>query len=163
MSIAVFAGTFDPFTLGHLDVVMRAHSRFEKLYVSISWNPAKAKARFTVDERMELIRDAVRGIDNVEVTCFEGMLVDYCRSIGADTLLRSLRNASDIDYERQIETVNLMLDSGIETVYLLSKPEYAYISSTLVRSLMDLDISIKELVPNAEHQIIINKLHGGNN
>ncbi len=162
MSIAIFAGSFDPFTAGHLDIVQRAAPRFDKLYVSISRNPGKDRSRFTLEERLELIRDAVSGIENIEVTHFEGLLVDYCHEIGANSLIRSIRNGTDLDYERQLETVNRQLDPELETVFLLSKPELAYISSTLVRQLMDLGISIAELVPNANHTIILNKLNGGN-
>lgn len=162
MSIAVFAGTFDPFTAGHFDIVKRAAPRFKKLYVAICRNPAKDHTRFTLEERLELINDAVDGIENVEVAFFEGLLVDYCRSVHADTIVRSIRNGSDVDYERQLETVNLQLEPGIETMFFLSRPELAYISSTFVRSLMDLKISIEKLVPNANHSIIINKLNGGN-
>lgn len=163
MSIAVFAGTFDPFTAGHLDIVRRAAPRFEKLYISICRNPAKEHTRFTLEERLELIRDAIGGIENVDVAYFDGLLVDYCRSVNADTIVRSIRNGSDVDYERQLETVNLQLAPGIETMFFLSKPELAYISSTFVRTLMDLKISIEKLVPNANHTIITNKLNGGNN
>lgn len=162
MSIAVFAGTFDPFTNGHLDIVRRAHTHFEKLYVSICWNPAKEHFRFTIEERLELIRDAVKDLPNVEATWFEGLLVDYCHSIGADCLIRSMRSGADVDYERQLETVNRTLDPSIETIYMLASPELAYISSTLVRSLMDLNISIDALVPNANNKIITDKLNGGN-
>ncbi len=162
MSIAIFAGSFDPFTAGHLDIVRRAAPRFDKLYVSVSKNPAKEQSRFTVSERLELIRDAVAGIDNVEVTAFEGILIEYCHTIGADSLIRSIRNGTDLDYERQLAEINLQLDPKIETVFLLSTPELGYISSTLVRQLMDLGISIEKLVPNANHTIILNKLNGGN-
>ncbi len=158
MSIAVFAGTFDPFTLGHLDIAKRACARFEKLYITVSPNPGKGSAMFTWEERIELIRDAVKELPNVVVTGFSGLLVDHCRDVGADTLIRSIRNASDLDYERQLETVNHMVEPGIETMYLLSNAELAYISSTLVRSLIEIGISIDAMVPDPQHPIIKAKI-----
>ena len=158
MSIAVFAGTVDPFTLPHLDIAKRACARFEKLYITVSPNPSKGSAMFSWDERIELIRDAVKDLPNVVVTGFSGLLVDHCREVGADTLIRSIRSASDVDYERQLETVNHMAEPGVDTLYLLSNAELAYISSTLVRSLIEIGISIDAMVPNPEHPIIRSRL-----
>ncbi|MCH5279050.1 MAG: pantetheine-phosphate adenylyltransferase [Christensenellaceae bacterium] len=153
MSIAVFAGSFDPFTMGHLDIVQRAAPHFEKFYIAIFKNPGKQNDRFRLDERMQQIGDAVQGLRNVYVTEFSGLVVDYCRSIGADCLVRGIRNGSDVDYERQLESVNRKLAPEIETMFLLSKPEFAHISSSLVKQLMDINISIDGLVPDAEHII----------
>ena len=158
MSIAVFAGTFDPFTVGHLDIVKRVAPHVEKLYVAVSPNPGKSDAMFSWDERIELIKSAVSGIPSVEVCGAEGLLVDFCHSVNADLLVRSIRSAQDVDYERQLETVNKQLDASIETVYVLSKAETAYISSTLVRQLIALGISIENLVPDVSHPIIQRKL-----
>lgn len=158
MSIAVFAGTFDPFTVGHLDIVKRVAPHVEKLFVAVSPNPGKADAMFSWDERIELIKSAVCGMDNVEVCGAEGLLIDFCHSVNADMLVRSIRNAQDVDYERQLETVNKQLDGSIETFYVLSKAETAYISSTLVRQLIALGISIDKLVPDASHPVIRRKI-----
>lgn len=162
MSIAVFAGTFDPFTAGHLDIALRAGSMFEKLYIAVGKNPDKGQTRFTLDERLELIIDSVKENDRIFVASFDGLLVDFCRSVCADVIVRSIRSSSDVDYERQLESVNRVIDKSIETVYLFAKPELAYLSSTLVRNMMDLGVSIDNAVPNAEHKIIVNKLNGGN-
>ena len=153
MSVAVFAGTFDPFTVGHLDIVRRASTHFETLYVSVCPNPGKQLPRFSLEQRLELIRDAVRGIANVRVAHFEGLLVEHCRLIGADCIVRGIRSGQDVEYERMLEAVNKKLDSRIETIFLLSKPEYCHISSSLVRQLMDINIGIEDLVPNAENGI----------
>lgn len=158
MSIAVFAGSFDPFTIGHLDIVKRACTHYEKLYVTVSPNPGKGAALFSWDDRMELIRDAVKDLPNVIVTGFSGLLIDHCHEVGADVLIRSIRNGSDVDYERQLETVNRQVDPAVETVYMLSSSEYSYISSTLVRSLIDIGISIEKMMPNPEHPIIKKKI-----
>lgn len=153
MSIAICAGSFDPFTVGHLDIVRRGAAKFDIMYVSICWNPGKQGERFSLEDRLTLIRDAVKDLDNVRVTSFSGLLVDYCREIGADCIVRGIRNGSDVEYERMLESVNHRLDSRLETVYLLARPELAYISSSLVWQLMNLNISIDGLVPNAEHII----------
>ncbi|MBR3299062.1 MAG: pantetheine-phosphate adenylyltransferase [Clostridia bacterium] len=158
MHIGVFAGTFDPFTVGHLDVVKRAAPHFDRLIVTVCVNPGKGDAMFSLEERKALIVDAVKGIENVEVTMFGGVLIEYCRSVGASSLVRSIRSGSDVDYERMLESVNLRLDPGIETFFLLSKPELAHISSSLVRQLIGLGIAIDDLVPNAENAIIKNKI-----
>ena len=126
---------------------------FETLYVSVCPNPGKQLPRFSLEQRLELIRDAVRGIDNVRVAHFEGLLVEHCRLVGADCIVRGIRSGQDVEYERMLEAVNKKLDSKIETVFLLSKPEYCHISSSLVRQLMDINIGIEDLVPNAENGI----------
>lgn len=158
MHIGVFAGTFDPFTVGHLDVVKRAAPHFDRLIVTVCVNPGKGDAMFSLEERKTLIVDAVKDMDNVEVTMFGGVLIEYCRSVGASCLVRSIRSGSDVDYERMLESVNLRLDPGIQTFFLLSKPELAHISSSLVRQLIGLGIAIDDLVPNAENAIIKNKI-----
>ncbi len=158
MSIAVFAGTFDPFTLGHLDIARRVCTRFEKLYITVSPNPSKGAAMFSWDERMQLIKSCTCDLPNVVVTGFSGLLIDHCHEVGADTLIRSIRSAGDVDYERQLETVNRSLDPKVDTMYVLSAAEYAYISSTLVRQLIQIGIPIDRLVPEPEHPIILSKI-----
>lgn len=153
MSVGVFAGTFDPFTVGHLDIVRRASAHFETLYISVCPNPGKQPPRFTLEQRLELIHDAVRGIENVRITHFEGLLVEHCRLIGADCIVRGIRSGQDVEYERMLEAVNKKLNPKIETLFLLSKPEYVHISSSLVRQLMDINIGIEDLVPNADNEI----------
>lgn len=158
MRVGVFAGTFDPFTVGHLDVVRRAAPHFDRLIVTVCVNPGKGDAMFSLDERTELILDAVKDIQNVQVTCFSGVLIEYCNQVSASCLVRSIRSASDVDYERMLESVNKRLDSSIETFFLLSRPEMAHISSSLVRQLIGLGIAIDDLVPNVDNSIIKNKI-----
>lgn len=154
MKTCVFAGSFDPFTVGHLDVVKRAARLFDKAYVTVLYNPGKDRAMFSVEERVKLIQDAVSDIENVAVSQFSGLLVDYCRSIGASCIVRGIRSGSDVEYEHMLEAVNKKLDDSIETLYMLSKPEYAHMSSSLVRQLIELNIGIEDMVPNAMHDII---------
>lgn len=153
MRKAVFAGSFDPFTLGHLDIVKRASRRFDTVYIAVLDNPGKSAAEFTVNERAELIRDAVKTLPNAEALSYDGLAVDLCRKLGADCMIRGLRSGAEVDYERQLETVNRSVCPDIETVFFLAKPELAYISSSLVRQLMDIGIGIDALVPNPKHKI----------
>ncbi len=154
---AVFAGSFDPFTIGHLDLVQRISKQFEKVYISILYNPGKDSALFTISEREELIRDATAGMKNIEVTHFNGLLVDHAKYLGVGCIIRGIRTGADVEYERMLETVNNKLDSNIETLYILAKPEYSYISSSLVRQLMELNIDIDDLVPNSKHEIFLER------
>ena len=152
MSIAVFPGSFDPVTVGHVDIIKRASAMFEKLFVTVTKNPGKDEGAFSVEQRLELLRDAVGYIDNIELGVCEGILVEYCRSVGAEVIVRGIRSGSDVEYELMLESVNTRLDPGIQTVYLLARPEHAYISSNLVRQLLKTGISIEGLVPNADHK-----------
>ncbi len=148
--IAVFAGSFDPITIGHMDVIRRAAIMFERLYVCVSANPSK-NARFSADQRIELVREAVSSIPNVVVEADDGILVEYCRRVGAGCIIRGIRSGDDVQYEVMLESVNKRIAPEIETMYLLAEPEHSYISSSLVRQLLDIDISIQGLVPNADH------------
>lgn len=154
MKSCIFAGSFDPFTIGHLDIVKRAAHLFDKVHIVILYNPGKNAAMFSVDERVELIQDAVSDVKNVTVSQFDGLLVNYCRLVGAKFIVRGIRSGSDVEYEHMLEAVNKKLDDSIETVYMLSKPEYAHISSSLVRQLIELKIGIEDMIPNANHNII---------
>ncbi len=153
MSTAVFPGSFDPFTVGHLDIAERASKVFDKLYISILDNPGKS-TEFSLEERLELIRSAVKHIPNVIVESSSRLLVDYCRSIGASVIVRGIRSGADVEYETMLESVNSRIGPEITTVYLLSKPEHACLSSSLVRQLMKIGISIDGLVPDADHIIL---------
>lgn len=153
MSTAVFPGSFDPITVGHVDIIKRAAKVFDKVYVAILDNPGKG-SEYTVEERLELISDAVSGMPNVVADSSSGLLVDYCRSVGANVIVRGIRNGADVDYEAMLEAVNDRIAPDISTVYLISKGEYAHISSSLVRQLIKIGISIEGLVPNADHIIL---------
>ena len=153
MSIAVFPGSFDPITVGHVDIIRRAALVFEKVFVVILANPGKDE-EFSVEDRLELIRDALKDIPNASADSSFGLLVDYCRSVGASVIVRGIRNGSDVEYEATLEEVNTRIAPDIATVYLISKAEYAHISSSLVRQLMKIGISIEGLVPNADHKLL---------
>ena len=153
MTTAVFPGSFDPITVGHVDLIRRAAQVFDRVFVSILDNPGK-EYEFSLDDRLELIRDAVKDIPNVSVASSSGLLIDHCHEIGAGVIVRGIRTGGDVDYEATLEEVNTRIDPSISTVYLISKPEHAHISSSLVRQLIKIGIGIEGLVPNADNKIL---------
>jgi pantetheine-phosphate adenylyltransferase len=129
---AVFAGTFDPITLGHFDVIRRGCLLFEHLVVGIGINPSKTSL-FGLEERIDLARNVVRPFSNVSVESFEGLTVHYVRRIGARVILRGLRTLTDMEYEFGMTLTNHRLDPEIETVFLMADGEYSHISSSLIK------------------------------
>jgi pantetheine-phosphate adenylyltransferase len=133
--VAVFPGTFDPVTKGHVDIVLRGAKLFDEVIVAIGINTKKAML-FDLEQRTNWLRQAFSDIPNVRIEHYEGLTVEFCKGIGAQYLLRGLRNGTDFDYESHIAQLNKSLSSEIETVFILSSPELGYISSTLVRDLI---------------------------
>jgi pantetheine-phosphate adenylyltransferase len=129
---AVFTGTFDPITLGHLDVIRRGRLLFDHLVVGIGVNPNKA-ALFTIDERVELARRVVAAFDNVSVESFEELTVQFVSRIGARVILRGVRTLSDMEYEFGMSLTNYRLDPSVETVFLMADGEYSHVSSSLIK------------------------------
>ncbi|MBE2281696.1 MAG: pantetheine-phosphate adenylyltransferase [Ignavibacteriaceae bacterium] len=148
MRVAVYPGTFDPITFGHLDIVERAAEIFDIVYVSIGVNPAK-KPLFTVEERKRLISNAVTGFKNVEVAEYSGLLVEHARNLGAMSIIRGLRAISDFDYEFQLALMNRKLAGNISTVFLMPHEKYTYLNSSIIRSLSELGQDVSEFVPAA--------------
>lgn len=130
--IAVFPGSFDPITNGHVDIVQRAVGLFDKIIIAVGQN-AQKKYMFTREQRVTYIKNAFEGVDEIEVMDFEGLTVDFCRSVGARYILRGLRNPADFEFEKAIAQANRMMDQQLETVFLLTDPEFAAISSSIVR------------------------------
>ena len=135
MKIAVFPGSFDPITVGHYDLIERALPLFDKIVVAVGINSQK-KYLFDLDKRIAWLHKVFAGHDKVSVGQFEGLTVHYCETIGARYLIRGLRNASDFDYEKTISQLNHIVGDNIETVFLISKPEFSHISSTIVREII---------------------------
>jgi pantetheine-phosphate adenylyltransferase len=135
MKVAVFPGSFDPITIGHVDLINRAAPLFDKIVVAIGENSQK-KYLFETEQRIEWLNQVFADMANVEVGHYRGLTVDFCREIGAKYLLRGLRNASDFDYEKTISQLNHIIGDQIETVFFISRPEYSHISSTIVREII---------------------------
>jgi len=135
MKIAVFPGSFDPITLGHVDLVKRAIPLFDKIVVAIGVNTQK-KYLFTLEQRLANLTEVFAKYPTVEVDSFEKLTANYCNKIGADYMLRGLRNASDFDYEKTISQLNFIIGKELETVFLISRPEFSHISSTIVREII---------------------------
>lgn len=146
MRVAIFPGTFDPPTLGHIDVVARACALFDRVVVAILKNPAK-QPLFTLEERIAMLREACRPHGAVEVDTFDGLLTDYAAKTGASAIVRGIRNTVDFDYELQMAGMNRHLAPAIDTVFLATSTPYAHISSSLVRDIVTFGGSLKGLVP----------------
>jgi len=145
--IAVYPGSFDPFTNGHLDVVERALGIFDHLIVAVAGNPDKRQPLFSVDERVRLIKDAVQGYDRVEVSSYTGLTVEYARSRGATTLVKGLRAYSDFDAELQQALMNRKLAPDIHTVFLMSSFAHIFVSSSILKDIASYGGNVSDLVP----------------
>ena len=145
-TIAIYPGSFDPLTNGHLDIIRRASRLFDRLLVSVLENEGKAPM-FSVPERMELIARCTRGIDGVEVHSFSGLLVDFMRRVEASVVVRGIRAVSDYEYELQMALMNRELYEGAETIFMLPAVEYTFVSSRLVKEVFRLGGDIAHLVP----------------
>ena len=144
--VAVCPGSFDPLTMGHVDIIERAARLYDRIIVAILVNQNK-RPLFSVHERLAIIREVFTGRDNVEADTFEGLLVDYARAKGATVIVRGLRAVSDFEYESQMALMNRHLSPHLETTFLVPAEQYTYISSTLIKEVFSLGGSIDGLVP----------------
>ena len=133
--IAIFPGSFDPFTVGHESIVKRALSIFDKIVIMIGYN-ANKKPFFPVEKRMKWIREVFEGNSHVEVESYDGLTVDFCRKVGARYILRGLRTSADFEFERAIAQVNRQMSPDIETIFILTIPEHTPINSTIIRDII---------------------------
>ncbi|MEZ5319303.1 MAG: pantetheine-phosphate adenylyltransferase [Vicinamibacterales bacterium] len=144
--LAIFPGTFDPLTLGHVDVIRRSARLFDRVTVAVLVNREK-QPMFSVEDRLRAIRASVAGLATVDVDAFEGLLVDYARRRGATAIVRGIRGVSDFDYEWQMALMNRHLDADIETVFLMPAEQFTYVSSRFVRDIIALGGPLEGLVP----------------
>ncbi len=156
---AIYAGTFDPLTLGHMDVIERAIRIFDRLIVAVSESRAKRPA-FDLEERLGIVREAVTPMEQVEVTSFNGLLVDYARQRGIHVLIRGLRAISDFEFEFQMALMNRKMTPEIETIFLMPKEEYSYLSSSTVREIAELGGDVSRFVPEATMYALTHKFGG---
>lgn len=147
MAKALYPGSFDPITLGHLDIITRSSERFEHLYVGVIDNQNK-NSLFTLEERKQLIEEAVKDMPNVSVVTFDGLSVSCAKQVGATALVRGLRAISDFEYELQLASTNKRIDANIETMFLMANTDYSYVSSSLVKELASYHADISFYVPN---------------
>jgi pantetheine-phosphate adenylyltransferase len=145
-TLAVYPGSFDPLTNGHVDVIARCARLFDRVVVAILHNPEK-RALFSLDDRLAILREETAAHSNVEVDTFEGLLVDYARSRQATAIVRGLRSVTDFDYEMHMALMNRHLNAEIETVFLMPAEQFTYVSSRLVKEIAALGGSLKGLVP----------------
>jgi pantetheine-phosphate adenylyltransferase len=146
MTIAVYPGSFDPVTNGHLDIITRASLRFERVIVAVLNNSNK-KALFTVEERKQLLSLATKELTNVQIDSFDQLLVDYMRDQNADVIIRGLRAVSDFEYELQMASTNRKLNDDVETFFMMTNPIYSFLSSSIVKEVARFHASVSELVP----------------
>jgi pantetheine-phosphate adenylyltransferase len=151
--IAVYPGSFDPITNGHIDVVERTLRIFDRVIVAIATNPDKDSSLFSVDERLEMIREVLQKHGSrVETDSFEGLLVDYAEKIGAQVIIRGLRAISDFEYEFQMATMNRGLKPKLETLFMMTGESFFYVSSRLVKEVVSLGGDVSSLVPKTVFQ-----------
>jgi len=143
---AVFPGSFDPITRGHESIIRRALPLFDKVIVAIGENGEK-KSFFTMEQRLEWLRDIFKGQPKIEIASYPGLTVDFCRKNNIPYILRGLRTAADFEFERGIGQMNKLMDPGIETVFLLSEPEYTSLSSSIVRDIIRNGGDVRKFVP----------------
>ncbi len=143
---AVFPGSFDPLTLGHYDVILRALSLFDKLYIAIGINTTKPRF-FPSEDSLKMIKATFQDQPKIEVISYNELTVDLCKKLDVKHIIRGIRNVGDFEYERSIAEMNQKLNPDVETIFLYTKPEYACISSTIIRELLKIGTDIKDFVP----------------
>lgn len=156
-SVAIYPGSFDPVTNGHLDLIERGQKMFDRLIVAVLKNLEK-EPLFSVNERLEMLREVTRRWESVEIDVFEGLLVDYARKRGAGVILRGIRAISDYEYELQMALMNRKLEPGLETVFMLPAESFSYLSSKVVREIAQLGGPLTGLVPPIVEQRLRSKV-----
>lgn len=157
MRVAIYPGSFDPFTNGHLDILQRAAALFDHIIVGVLVHPAK-KCLFSPEERVEMISEVVKKNENIRVIHFNGLLVDFCRSVGACTIIRGLRAVSDYEYELQMFSINHQLSPDTETVFLMSSPKFSFLSSSIAKEVAHYGGNVDGMLPCNIAELLRRKL-----
>lgn len=146
MRKVIYPGTFDPLTNGHIDIIKRARDLFDAVAVTVAINPAK-EPLFSVEERINMLKESLNNYDNVSVESFDGLVVDYAHKVGAIGIIRGLRAISDFEYEFQMALMNRKLASNVATIFLMPHEKYTYLNSSIVRNLASLNSDVSDFVP----------------
>jgi pantetheine-phosphate adenylyltransferase len=146
MRRVIYPGTFDPVTLGHIDIIQRASELFDEVIVTVAINLSKSPM-FTIDERLSLLRESLKGYSNVVVDSFDGLVVDHAHDVGAVGIIRGLRALSDFEYEFQMALMNRKLAGDITTIFLMPNEKYTYLNSSIVRNLATFNSDVSDFVP----------------
>lgn len=157
---AIYPGSFDPVTMGHMDIIKRAAKIFAVVYVAVAENASK-QGVFSPEQRVELLQAATEGISNVQIITFQGLLVEAARKWNAPVIIKGLRAVSDYEYELQMAHMNKKLSPDIETMFLTASTRYSYLSSSLVKEVAALGGCVRDLVPEVVHDRIISQLSAG--
>lgn len=158
MKTAIYPGSFDPVTLGHYDIIERSSKIFDRLIVGVLNNSAKSPL-FSVEERVKMLKDVTKGLPNVEVMAFDGLLIDFARAKEAQVIVRGLRAVTDFEYELQMAQTNHKLEPSVETVFLTTSLEYSYLSSTIVKEVAFYHGDISKFVPDVVRERIREKMN----
>ncbi len=156
MITAIYPGSFDPVTNGHLDIVKRANKLFDRLIVAVLDNPRKTPL-FSISERVKMLQKLLDPIENIEVDCYQGLLVDYVRKQKATIIIKGLRAISDFEFEFQMALINRKLEHRVETLFMVASSKYSYVSSSIVKEVASYGGDISYLVPKEVHSDILNK------
>jgi len=157
LNVAIYPGSFDPLTNGHLDLISRSAILFDKVIIAVSKESIHKKYLFTENERLSLIKENTTHLDNVSVQAFEGLLINYAKSINANIIIRGLRALSDFESEFQMSLMNRKLNNNINTIFLMPHEKYTYISSSIVKEVFSLKGNIDEYVPKSVLEALKNK------
>jgi pantetheine-phosphate adenylyltransferase len=156
MRKVIYPGTFDPVTYGHIDIIKRAQALFDSVAVTVAINPSKTSL-FSIDERVQLLKESLNDFDNITVDSFDGLVVDYAHKVGAIGIIRGLRAVSDFEYEFQMALMNRKLASDIATIFLMPHEKYTYLNSSIVRNLASLKSDVSDFVPPAVQKALKEK------
>ncbi len=159
MTVAVYPGSFDPMTNGHLDVVIRAAKLFEKLIVGVYDTPDNKRLLFTVQERTKMAAEATAGLPNVEVRSFSGLTVDFVEKVGAHVMVRGLRVSADFEWEFDMAMMNRKLNPNLEMVCLMASPEFQFLSSSLLKEVSKLGGNVDDMLPRNVAEALKRKVH----
>jgi pantetheine-phosphate adenylyltransferase len=159
VSTALCPGSFDPVTLGHIDIIERSARHFDEVIVAVIRNPQKTQSLFTLEQRQEMLAECTAHLPNLRIAFFKGLLVDFAREHGADAIVKGLRAISDFDYELQMAQMNQRL-SGIDTFFLSTNPDYSFLSSSLVREVARYGGDVSSMVPAVVAKRLADRFHG---